>query len=174
MDEHRLRYLIERHLDSVLTRQERDELDAALAANPNLKRRLSDEAALHRLGRNAAAKQFSAEFNNSVMTEVENEAALSKLLSAAKPEGFKPFFQARVMRRIAEEEQESGALFSQEISGMMARLFPRVAVPAFAAASIVMAGNVGAAAAEAPLVDALFGLPTDTPSELTLLLWEEE
>lgn len=173
MDDRRLRHLIEKHLDSSLTSDEREQLERCIAEDPALEQRIADEETLHRLARDATPESFSASFAQRVMEHVEEENALRRLMSAAKPAGFKPFFQTRVMRRIAEENQNTGAFLSQAVNEMISRLFPRVAVPAFAAASLVMAGNVAAAAADTPLVDALFGLPDDSPSEIAFMIWEE-
>lgn len=173
MDDQRLQYIIEKHLDGSLTADESEQLDALMKESPALERRIADEETLYRLVRDIKPTGFSASFGRNVMRNIEEETTLQRLVSEAKPAGFKPFFQTRVMQRLAEEEKNAGTFLSQAINEMISRLFPRVAIPAFAAASLVMAGNVGAAAAETPFVDALFGLPSDAPSEITALIWEE-
>lgn len=173
MDDQRLQYIIEKHLDGSLTADESEQLDALMKESPAL----SDALLTKRL-----CIVLCATLNRLVFPPLSagTSCATSKrkrLYSVSclrqNPLGSNRFFQTRVMQRLAEEEKNAGTFLSQAINEMISRLFPRVAIPAFAAASLVMAGNVGAAAAETPFVDALFGLPSDAPSEITALIWEE-
>ncbi len=168
----RIEQLIEKSLDGALNNEERAELDEYIAQNPSLKSQIAGDAVLHNLLRTSGATEFASGFENRVMDDVETEAVLSARLGGAKATSFKPFFEARVMRRIKEEAGQSGVLLSFEVTDLLSRLFPRVTAPALAAASIAMVANVSAASAGVPIVDAVFGLPSEEPTELAMLIWE--
>lgn len=172
MPDLRIEQLIEKSLDGALNDAERAELDAYIAQDPSLKSRLAGDAVLHNLLRASGTTEFSSDFSNRVMDDIEMEAALSVKLEGAKAISFKPFFEARVMRRIKEEAEQSDTLLSFEVIDLLSRLFPRVTAPAVAAASIAMIANVSAASAGAPIVDAVFGLPSEEPTELAMLIWD--
>ncbi len=133
MHENRTQYLIERYLDAVLTPEEHSEFDDLRASHPALEQQISDGKALR------------------------------NLLQSAKPDSFNPFFQSRVMRRINQEHESTGALFSQQLADAISQLFPRVAALSLAMAGLLMISNFIAATNETPLIDALLGLPTDSP-----------
>ena len=105
------------------------------------------------------------------MRAVAAEAALARQLADARAERFGPSFQTRVMRRIAREQGSGGTAFGGEMGEMLSRLFPRVAVPALATACAVIIANVSGATPGAGLIEAMWGLPTQAPSELALWIW---
>jgi anti-sigma factor RsiW len=95
-----------------------------------------------------------------------NEEKIRALMQRNAELEFQPQFARRVLARLREESaQESDPLLS--LAAALSRLFPRVAVSALSAAGLLMLANWKAAAAAAPLVDALIGLPAQN---LDLLL----
>lgn len=172
MPDLRIEQLIEKSLDGALNDEERAELDEHIAHDPTLNSRIAGDAMLQNLLRASGKMEFASGFKDRVMGDIETEAALSGGLERAKATSFKPFFEVRVMRRIKEEAAQSGALLSFEVTDLLSRLFPRITVPALAAASIAMVANVSAASSGAPIVDAVFGLPSEEPTELAMLIWD--
>ena len=140
MDKQRAQYLIEQYLDAALTPEEREEFDRLRVEHPDFDRRITEERRLH------------------------------DMMRGAKSENFKPFFDARVMRRIADEQRGASATLDLQFTNLIPRLFPRVAAPALLGACLFMAVNFNAAVADASLVDALLGLPSDNPVEFALML----
>lgn len=140
MDEQRVQYLIEQYLDAALTQEEQKEFDLLRAEHSDLDQRIAEERRLH------------------------------DAMQGAKSEGFKPFFEARVMRRIAEEQKGVGTSSDLQFTDLILKMFPRVAVPALVGACVVMSVNFNAADDGTSFVDALFGLPPENPVEFALLL----
>ncbi len=93
--------------------------------------------------------------------------ALQKTMDLAAEPAFRPGFEGRLMARLSGIEARRGV----SVGDLIGRLFPRVAIPAGAAAALFMAGNLSAAAADTPMVEAMFGLPDLVP-DLRILLIE--
>ena len=129
MDEEHLKDLKEKFLSGDLTETEQAELNAL--------------------------RRQHASLDAFVVDNQKMEAAVRKASEAA----FTPGFENRVMARIAAERQTANDFFSLEVSDLISHFFPRLAGPAFIAASMIMALNFSTAAAETPFVDALLGLP---------------
>ena len=168
-DDH-IEALIERFFDDALTSAERAELDALAASDPAIKRRLEDDAMVRSLLQSASPRQFSPAFLDLVVHDVAEEEKLINLLAAHKTQGFKPFFEQRVMGTIEAEHTEKDSFFNREVSDLLSRLFPRFTIPVAAAASLAMVANASAAAAGAPLIEALIGLPSEQASAISFLV----
>ena len=137
MIDQRTEDLVEKLLEGRLDPIEQVELEAKRAENPDLDRFIDAERELRAM-----------------------------IGSRPKPE-FEPFFGQRVLKRVFEERAKGQTLFDVDFSAALARLFPRIAVPAFALSGLAMASNASAASSGATLAEALFALPTlDTVSLL--------
>ena len=85
--------------------------------------------------------------------EKSQDDRLDGLMRHAGDRQFKPFFETRVMARLAEAEVKP------DLGQSLWRFFPRVSLPAAATAVFFMAGNYAAASPEANLVEAVFSIP---------------
>jgi len=135
MSDERTQYLVERLVEGRITEDEQNELDAARTNRPEVDRLIAAERELRAI-----------------------------IADARNPE-FKPFFEQRVMKRLEEEymssaRQSEASFFDVDLSAALARLFPRVAMPAFAVSALAMASNAAAATPGVTLTEALFALPT--------------
>lgn len=130
MIDQRTENLIEKLLEGLLEPNEEAELKAKRTENPDLDRFIDAERELR-----------------------------SMIGSRPKPE-FEPFFVQRVMKRVHEERAKGQSLFDVDFSAALARLFPRIGIPAFALSGLAMASNASAASPGATLAEALFALPT--------------
>lgn len=130
MIDQRTEDLVEKLLEGRLKPIEEVELEAQRTENPDLDRFIDAERELR-----------------------------SMIGSRPKPE-FEPFFVQRVMKRVHEERANGQSLFDVDFSAALARLFPRIGVPAFALSGVAMASNASAASSGATLAEALFALPT--------------
>ncbi len=173
MSDQRIEYLIDRALDDTLTPSERQELQVLREAYPEVEARLSDEKALSKISEQGGSLTFGQDFSSRIMAEIGEETALERKLQAAKAGEFAPFFEARVMQRIREEAEASESFFDVELGEVLSRLFPRIAVPAIAATSFAMVANASAAGPDASVVDGLFGLPTEQPTDISIIIWDE-
>ncbi len=131
MNDIRTQYLIERAIDGNLTSEEQQELQDLKTLYPELER------------------QISAEVN------------LANLMQRQAPSSFGPDFQAKVMDQIAREAESRPVLFDADFTDRLWNLFPKVGLPSLGTACVFMFANASAAAAEIPIIDALFGLPSE-------------
>ncbi len=161
--------LIEKFFDGALSAEEKEELERRISSDANLQKRIEDDAMVRSFFRGAAEHRFKPSFAERVLRDVELEAALSKTLAEHKADAFSPGFSKRVVDSIGNERLEGGAVFSEEFSDFLARLFPRVAAPAAAAALLAMVANANAAGLDVPIAEALFGLPSANASEFSFL-----
>jgi len=127
----RTQYLIELAIDGNLTSEEQQELQDLKARHPELE------------------SQISAEFN------------LANLMKGQATGSFRPDFQAKVMDQIAREAESRPILLDADFTDRLWNLFPKVGLPSLGTACLFMFANANAAAAEAPIIDALFGLPSE-------------
>jgi len=135
MIDQRTEDLVEKLLEGRLELIEQVELEAKRTENPELDRFIDAERELR-----------------------------SMIGSRPKPE-FEPFFDQRVMKRVHEESENSmrangQSLFDVDFSAALARLFPRIGIPAFALSGLAMASKASAASPVATLAEARFALPT--------------
>lgn len=86
--------------------------------------------------------------------EKSQDERLDGLMRQAGDRQFKPFFETRVMARLAE------AQVKPDLGQSLWRFFPRVSLPAAATAVFFMAGNYAAASPQANFVEAIFSIPT--------------
>ncbi|MEO1309607.1 MAG: hypothetical protein AAFV51_01400 [Pseudomonadota bacterium] len=159
-DEH-TEALIEKLFDDDLTADERRELEALAASNSAVRRRLEDDAMVRSFLQSATGRWRRSAFTDRVMAEIAEEAALQDLLSAHKPLAFRPPFVQRVMNTIQSSAFSAKTSLNGALSEALVRLFPRVAAPVIAVIGVVMISNIHAATAGTPLIDALFGLPSE-------------
>jgi len=131
MTDIRTQYLIERAIDGNLTSEEQQELQDLKARHPELE------------------NQISAEIG------------LANLMKGQAPSSFGPDFQAKVMDQIAREAESHPVLFDADFVDRLWNLFPKVGLPSLGTACLFMVANASAAAAETPIIDALFGLPSE-------------
>ena len=131
MTDIRTQYLIERAIDGNLTSEEQQELQDLKARHPELE------------------DQISAEIG------------LANLMQGQAPSSFGPDFQAKVMDQIAREAESHPVLFDADFVDRLWNLFPKVGLPSLGTACVFMFANANAAAAEIPIIDALFGLPSE-------------
>lgn len=167
MPDNRTDELIEKFLDGSLSEPEQAELDTLAERNPEIAQRIAKAQALNQAMRVSAENWFGPSFAEGV----SDALTLEDQLATARPDSFAPFFEVRVMRAIADEGKSTSGFFTTELSDMLSRMFPRIAVPAAAAAGFAMAANVSVAEVDTTLVDALFGLPTEQPAEISMLVW---
>ncbi|MEM1403417.1 MAG: hypothetical protein AAGG55_08810 [Pseudomonadota bacterium] len=85
----------------------------------------------------------------------KGDEAWEALLSNGSQESFRPGFEDRVMRRIA----EAGAVSGESVIDWIRALFPRLVLPAAAISIVLLANNYRQAIDGTAVVDALFGLP---------------
>ena len=95
---------------------------------------------------------------------VRREAELHGVLRAAAPDRFAPFFDQKVMRRIAEAGRSGAEVAAQQIEESLAFVFRRLAVPAVAVCLLLAVTNVyqaqtGPFGSELSVAEAMFGLP---------------
>ena len=131
MTDIRTQYLIERAIDGNLTSEEQQELQDLKACHPELE------------------NQISAEIG------------LANLMQRQAPSSFGPDFQAKVMDQIAREAESHPVLFDADFVDRLWNLFPKVGLPSLGTACVFMFANASVAAAEIPIIDALFGLPSE-------------
>ena len=131
MTDIRTQYLIERAIDGNLTSEEQQELQDLKTLYPELE------------------SQISVEVN------------LANLMRGQAPSSFGPDFQAKVMDQIARESENSPILLDADFTDRLWNLFPKVGLPSLGTACVFMFANASAAAAEIPIIDALFGLPSE-------------
>ncbi|MEM8917792.1 MAG: hypothetical protein AAGE37_02945 [Pseudomonadota bacterium] len=144
MSDFRIQYLVERYAEGRITQQEQTELDILRAEQ--------------------------SEVDRLIVAEQE----LRSLIADAPKPALKPFFEQRVMERVRAEriqasKQNETGFFDVDLSAALSRLFPRVALPAFAVSGLAMASNASAATSGSTLVETLFALPTIDVA-LTLLV----
>lgn len=96
----------------------------------------------------------------------DDARSLAAVGEDAAPLVFDAGFEGRVMARIRAQDREAPVT----IASLIEQLFPRVTAPAGALAAIFMVGNVNAAAAQTPFIEAMFGLPGPIPDIETLIL----
>ena len=131
MTDIRTQYLIERAIDGKLTSEEQQELQDLIARHPELE------------------SQISAEVN------------LANLIKAQASGSFGPEFHAKVMEQIAREAKNRPILIDADFVDRLWNLFPKVGLPSLGTACLFMVANASAAAVETPIIDALFGLPSE-------------
>ena len=131
MTDIRTQYLIERAIDGNLTSEEQQELQDLKTLYPELE------------------SQISVEVN------------LANLMRGQAPSSFGPDFQAKVMDQIAREAESRPILLDADFTDRLWNLFPKVGLPSLGTACLFMFANANAAAAKAPIIDALFGLPSE-------------
>ena len=131
MTDIRTQYLIERVIDDNLTSEEHQELQDLKARHPELE------------------SQISAEVN------------LSNLIKGQASGSFGPEFHAKVMEQIAREAKNRPILIDADFVDRLWNLFPKVGLPSLGTACLFMFANASAAAAETPIIDALFGLHSE-------------
>jgi len=131
MTDIRTQYLIERAIDGNLTSEEQQELQDLKARHPELE------------------SQISAEVN------------LANLMKGQASGSFGPDFHAKVMDQIAKEAENRPVLLDTDFVDRLWNLFPKVGLPSLGTACVFMVANASAAAAETPIIDALFGLPSE-------------
>ena len=100
--------------------------------------------------------------------DLADEARMRALLRRSSDFRFRPGFAGRVLARLGEQDAAEPAP-ALSLAAALARLFPRVAVPALTAAVLLMLANWRAATAAASVVDALIGLPAQSVDLLILL-----
>lgn len=163
--------LIEALLDGHITRTDAARLEAIMQDDPHIRQRINRDQRLQSVLEKSKAEAFKAGFEQRVVSILEQEKALQALLSAHSSKAFRPFFDARVMANLHKELSQKSAFFDRELSEILSRYFPRVALPMVVAAGLAMAANFGAANPDSPLVDRLMGLPSqdaDGPSHLVV------
>lgn len=165
--------LIEKKLDGTLSDEEQSELETLAANNPEILRRLKESEALQAVMRVRLNPKFGKSVDRQILVNLEREAKVLELLKQAKSESLNPFFEARVMSRIEKEASQLTNFFTIEISDFLARVFPRIATPAVIVASLAMFANASAVAPNAPILDALFGLPSQEPTEVVFLIMDK-
>lgn len=131
MTDIRTQYLIERVIDGNLTSEEQQELQDLKTLYPEME------------------SQISAEVN------------LANLMKGQATSSFGPEFHAKVMEQIAREAENRLILIDANFVDRLWNLFPKVGLPSLGAACVFMFANASAAAAETPIIDALFGLPSE-------------
>lgn len=161
--------LIERFFDGSLTVAENGEFERRVANDPALKLRIEDDAMVRSFFQGAEERHFKSSFAEGVIREADLENALSKTLSQHKAETFSPNFSQRVIDAIGKERADGEVLFSVEFCGFLASLFPKVAAPAAAVALVAMVANVNSVGLDAPIAEALLGLPSADASEFSFL-----
>ncbi len=161
--------LIEKFFDDALSAVERAEFDRLVSSDPELRRRIDDDAMVRSFFRSASQFEFKPMFADEVVRGVHEEIALTRLVAGQKSQRFNAGFQRRVIDAIEKERSEAGRLFTSEMSEFLSRLFPKVAAPVALAASLAMVANVNAAVAGAPVIEALLGLPSEDASEFNFL-----
>ena len=95
---------------------------------------------------------------------LDSEAKLSDLFANYGEAGFAPGFENRVMARIGEVDQQ----VSTEFYSQLYKLFLRISAPAIGTMCLLMFVNISTAADDVPLLEALFGLPSEQPNLLAL------
>ncbi len=161
--------LIERFFDNTLSAIERSDFDRLVSSDPELKRRIDDDAMVRSFFRNASQAVFKSTFVADVVRDVHEEMALIKLLSTQKAQFFDVGLRRRVIDAIESERSQAGHLFTRELSEFLRQLFPKVAAPVALAASLAIVANVNAAVAGAPIIEALLGLPSEDAAEFSFL-----
>ena len=131
MTDIRTQYLIERAIDGNLTSEEQQELQGLITCHPELE------------------NQISAELS------------LANLIQRQVPSSFGPDFHAKVMDQVAREAESRPVLFDPDFTDRLWSLFPKVGLPSLGTACVFMFANAIAAAAEIPIIDAVFGLPSE-------------
>ena len=131
MTDIRTQYLIERAIDGNLTSEEQQELQDLKKLYPELE------------------------------SQISAELSLANLMQAQAPNSFGPEFQAKVMKQIAREAENRPMLIDADFVDRLWNLFPKVGFPSLGTACLFMVANANAAAAETPIIDALFGLPSE-------------
>ena len=131
MTDIRTQYLIERVIDGNLTSEEQQELQDLKARHPELE------------------------------SQISAEVSLANLIQGQAPSSFGPDFQAKVMDQIAREAESRPVLFDADFINQLRTLFPKVSLLSLGTACVFMFTNASAAAAEIPIIDALFGLPSE-------------
>lgn len=131
MTDIRTQYLIERAIDGNLTSEEQQELQDLKTRHPELE------------------NQISAEVN------------LANLIKGKASGSFGPEFHAKVMEQIARKAKNRPILLDADFVDRLWNLFPKVGLPSLGTACLFMVANASAAAAETPIIDALFGLPSE-------------
>ena len=131
MTDIRTQYLIERVIDGNLTSEEQQELQDLKTLYPEME------------------SQISAEVN------------LANLMKGQATSSFGPEFHAKVMEQIAREAENRLILIDADFVDRLWNLFPKVGLPSLGTACLFMVANASAAAAETPIIDALFGLPSE-------------
>ena len=131
MTDIRTQYLIERAIDGNLMSEEQQELQDMKTLYPELE------------------SQISAEVN------------LANLMKGQATGSFGPEFHAKVMEQIFWEAENRPTLIDADFVDRLWNLFPKVGLPSLGTACLFMVANASAAAAETPIIDALFGLPSE-------------
>ncbi|MAW53316.1 MAG: hypothetical protein CME01_10855 [Geminicoccus sp.] len=131
MTDIRTQYLIERAIDGNLTPEEQQELQDLKTLYPELE------------------SQISAEVN------------LANLMKGQASASFRPEFHAKVMEQISREAENQPPVFDADFVDRLWNLFPKVGLPSLGTACVFMFANASTAAAEIPIIDALFGLPSE-------------
>jgi hypothetical protein len=131
MTDIRTQYLIERAIDGNLTSEEQQELQDLKVRHPKLE------------------SQISVEVN------------LANLMKGQAPSSFGPDFHVKVIDQIAREAESRPVLLDTDFVDRLWNLFPKVGLPSLGTACVFMFANASAAAAEIPIIDALFGLPSE-------------
>ena len=99
--------------------------------------------------------------DKAVLIRLEEARSLKSSFDGLESKSFKAGFSNRVMRRI---KAQKGPTFDD----LIAHFFPRVAIPAFAAACLLMISNVMLVSPDTPLLDALFALSNENDFSLAL------
>ncbi|NNE56483.1 MAG: hypothetical protein HKN36_00085 [Hellea sp.] len=131
MTDIRTQYLIERAIDGNLTSEEQQELQDLKTLYPELE------------------------------SQISAELSLANLIQAQAPSSFGPKFHAMVMEQIAREAENRPVLLDTDFVDRLWNLFPKIGLPSLGTACLFMVANANAAAAETPIIDALFGLPSE-------------
>lgn len=131
MTDIRTQYLIERAIDGNLTSEEQQELQDLKVRHPKLE------------------SQISVEVN------------LANLMKGQAPSSFGPDFHVKVIDQIAREAESRPVLLDTDFVDRLWNLFPKVGLPSLGTACVFMFANASAAAVEIPIIDALFGLPSE-------------
>lgn len=131
MTDIRTQYLIERAIDGNLTSEEQQELQDLKVRHPKLE------------------SQISVEVN------------LANLMKGQAPSSFGPDFHVKVIDQIAREAESRPVLLDTDFVDRLWNLFPKVGLPSLGTACVFMFANASAAVAEIPIIDALFGLPSE-------------
>lgn len=112
----------------------------------------------------AEAFEVLAQERPALADRVRRETELHGVLRAAAPDRFTPFFDQKVMRRLAEAGRSGAEAAAQQIEESLAFVFRRLAVPAVAACLLLAVTNVyqaqsGPFGSELSVAEAMFGLP---------------